>query len=116
MHCLNLFNGFQLDNYFAIDKDIQAMLTNHLVLIENIARNLSLNRAALGLQFEDKSIFVNSLQETRSEFSMHRHCGTNDLLRQFLQRIIDIAERSTHSFAPLTRLYSTQRLRERQTA
>ena len=95
------------------------MLTNESALIENIVCNLSLNRVFSGLQFQNKSVFVDSLKKTRSQFSMHRYCGANDLFRQVLKRIIDIVECTTHSVTSSNVSVfdtETQRLRERRKA
>jgi len=71
VHCLNSLNGFQFDNHFVVNQNVQAMLTNYRVLVENIVCNLSLNRTALGLQFQYESVFVNPLKEPWAEFPMH---------------------------------------------
>ena len=75
----SFFSGLQFKNNFVIHKNVRKILTNCLAFIENLDRNLLLDRMSAFGQFLGKGIFIYFLKKPIPERVVNMIEGIDDV-------------------------------------
>src|SRR5688572_21831077 len=85
MHILQSSHRLEVNDDFVVNNQVKPVGSDFYSAEPNNNHFLLLDFQTPVSQFDHQSIFVNTLQETRTEFPMHKDRSTNDLLSQILE-------------------------------